>query len=110
MATRKSWMESGSVWRSARFNWKARRRSSVAVWSRAKSRMLIARPNHRDRPVVDLAEGLAGALGAPLLQADVVAAVHLEEHFAIAHAAFDAGDALLAAAIEVVGQPQNRGH
>src|ERR1035437_2022920 len=99
MATRRSWTESASPRRAARVNWNASRRSRMAVWRRAKSRISIARPHHGNRRVIHLAKGFAGALGGPLFQVDIVAAVNLQHHFAVADAAIHAGDALLTAAI-----------
>jgi len=95
------------VWRPARFNWKATRRSRVAV-----ERAYLASNHSAPAPPKSAGCKSVGRLRRParrpLFQIDVVTAVHLQNHLAIAHLALHAGDALLAATVQVVRQAKNR--
>src|SRR5450631_2869547 len=112
MVTRRSWIESTVPVSVASFTWVFRCRNRLRVSSSTNSRILLfSRLYYRDRTVVYLLKGLAGALGGPLFQVDIPRRPHLQNHRpAIAHAAIHAAYTLLAAAIQIVRQAQNRNH
>src|SRR5690242_16120950 len=120
MATRRSCTASASPARPARLIWKASRRNNVRVCCSAYVRnaadsaparvrfTLTPRLADRKWSVINLAEDVRNALRRTLFQVDILRRPQLQRHSAIPQATIERLDALIAAHIQVVGQPQQR--